>query len=185
MQGDSKPAGRGPSRRCAGSGVSRKRLGATALLCTALYAAAAQADATTPPASWPQVWLNPGIYSQHFDSGKGLRNNNIGVGAEVMLANDHVLMAGSFINSNRARTHFAAYEWRPLHWRFSAVNVSAGIALGAFDGYPNYRNGAWFVAPLPLLSIEGKTLGANIGLIPTVSNRFDGALAVQIKLRVW
>ena len=134
------------------------RYAATAvLLGTAMYAAAARAGAT-PQESWPQVWLNPGIYSHHFDSSKGLRNNNIGFGAEVMLANDHVLMAGSFINSNRARTHFAAYEWRPLHWRFSGVNVSAGIALGAFDGYPNYRNGAWFVAPLPLLSIEGKTL---------------------------
>jgi len=162
----------------------RSRLGTMVLLCAACYAAAAQAEGA-PQESWPQVWLNPGIYSQHFDSDKGLRNNNIGFGAEVMLANDHVLMAGSFINSNRARTHFAAYEWRPLHWRFSGVNVSAGIALGAFDGYPNYRNGAWFVAPLPLLSIEGKTLGANISLIPTVSNRFDGALAVQVKLRVW
>lgn len=163
---------------------SRKRLRALVLSCTALYAAAAQAGAP-PQDSWPQVWLNPGIYSQHFDSGKGLRNNNIGFGAEVMLASDHVLMAGSFINSNRARTHFAAYEWRPLHWQFSGVDVGAGIAVGAFDGYPNYRDGGWFVAPLPMLSIEGRTLGANISVIPTVANRFDGALAVQIKLRVW
>lgn len=161
-----------------------KRWSAVLSLCTALYAAGAQAEAT-PQDSWPQVWLNPGIYSQHFDSGKGLRNNNIGFGAEVMLASDHVLMAGSFINSNRARTHFAAYEWRPLHWKFYGADVGAGIAVGAFDGYPNYRDGGWFVAPLPLLSIEGKTLGANIGLIPTVKNRFDGALAIQLKLRVW
>ena len=57
--------------------------------------------------------------------------------------------------------------------------------LSGFNGYPNYRGGAWFVAPLPVLSIEGKTLGANISLIPTVANRFDGALLLQIKLRVW
>lgn len=157
---------------------------ASLLLCTLAYAAGAQAGAT-PQESWPQVWLNPGIYSQHFDSSKGLRNNNIGFGAEAMLSNDHVLMAGSFINSNRARTHFAAYEWRPLHWTVSGVNVGAGIVFGAFDGYPNYRDGGWFVAPLPMLSIEGRTLGANISLIPTVANRFDGALAVQLKLRVW
>jgi len=160
------------------------RLHALVLLCTALYAAGAQAGETARE-SWPQVWLNPGIYSHHFDSGKGLRNNNIGFGAEVMLANDHVLMAGSFINSNRARTHFGGYQWRPLHWKFSGIDMGAGIAVGAFDGYPNYRNGGWFVAPLPMLSIEGKTLGANISLIPTVTNRFDGALAVQLKLRVW
>ncbi len=162
----------------------RQRLRVLVLLGGAVHAATVQAGAT-PQETWPQVWLNPGIYSQHFDSSKGLRNNNIGFGAEVLLASDHVLMAGSFINSNRTRTHFGAYEWRPLHWRFSGVDVGAGIAVGAFDGYPNYRHGGWFVAPLPMLAIEGKTLGANISLIPTVANRFDGALAVQIKLRVW
>lgn len=149
-----------------------------------MYAAGAQAGGM-PQESWPQVWFNPGIYSQHFDSSKGLRNNNIGFGAEVALAGDHVLMAGSFINSNRARTRYGAYQWRPLHWQFSGFTVGAGIAVGAFDGYPNYRNGAWFLAPLPMLAIEGRTLGANISLIPTVANRFDGALAVQVKLRVW
>jgi hypothetical protein len=154
------------------------------VLLACVYAAAGQAAAAQEQ-SWPQVWINPGIYSQHFDSSKGLRNNNIGFGIEARLAQDHVVMAGSFINSNRARTHFAGYEWRPLHWRVSGVDVGAGIVVGAFDGYPNYRNGAWFVAPLPLLSIEGRRLGANIALIPTVANRFDGALAVQIKLRVW
>lgn len=162
----------------------RSRLAAMLLLCAAGSAAAAQAGAA-PQGSWPQLWLNPGIYSQHFDSDKGLRNNNIGFGAEVLLNSDHGLMAGSFINSNRTRTRYAAYQWRPLHWRFSAVDVSAGIAAGAFDGYPNYRNGGWFVVPLPMLAIEGKTFGANISLIPTVANRFDGALAVQVKLRVW
>ena len=154
------------------------------LLCAALCAATARAEAV-PEESGLQVWVNPGIYSQHFDSSKGLRNNNIGLGAEVLLARDHGLMGGSYINSNRARTRYAAYEWRPLHWQLAGFDIGAGVAVGAFDGYPNYRNGAWFLAPLPMLAIEGKTFGANISLIPTVANRFDGALAVQIKLRVW
>jgi hypothetical protein len=170
----------------AGPLANRRRNGwrMAGLLCTALYAAATQAEVTAEDPG-PQVWINPGIYSQHFDSSKGLRNNNIGLGAEVLLARDHGLMVGSFINSNRARTHYAAYEWRPLHWQFAGLNMGAAIALGAFDGYPNYRNGAWFVAPLPMLTIEGKTFGANISLIPTVANRFDGALAVQVKMRIW
>jgi hypothetical protein len=149
-----------------------------------LFAATAQADPASEE-SLPQVWLNPGIYSQHFDTSKGLRNNNIGFGAEVLLAKDHLLMAGSFINSNRARTHYAGYEWRPLHWQLAGLNVGAGIAVGAFDGYPNYRDGAWFIAPLPLLYIEGKRFGANLALIPTIANRFDGAIAIQVKVRVW
>ncbi|MBE0626208.1 MAG: hypothetical protein IH606_15480 [Burkholderiales bacterium] len=155
-----------------------------ALLCASFYAAGATA-ADAVPESWPQVWLNPGIYSYHFDTDKDLRNNNVGFGAEVMLANEHVLMAGSFINSNSARTHYAGYEWRPWHWKLSGVDLGAGIMIGAFDGYPNYRDGAWFVAPLPMLSIEGRYLGANFSLVPTYKDRFDGALSVQVKLRVW
>ena len=155
----------------------------------ALLGGAACAFASLPgmaaDESWPQVWLNPGIYSHHFDSGKGLRNNNVGFGAEATLARDHALMAGSFINSNGARSRYAGYQWRPLHWEFSGFTATAGIAVSAFDGYPKYRDGAWFVAPLPMLAIEGKRLGANITVIPTVANRFDGAVAVQVKLRVW
>jgi len=154
------------------------------LLGAAISSAAAQAE-TKPEESFPQVWINPGIYSYHFDSSKGLRNNNIGVGAELRLASDHALMAGTFINSNRQRSHYATYQWRPLHWKWAGLDIGAGVAVGGFDGYPNYRNGAWFLAPLPMLTVEGKTFGANISVIPTVANRFDGALAVQVKMRVW
>ena len=101
---------------------ARNCLIALVLLFAAMHPAGAQADESTQK-SWPQVWLNPGIYSHHFDSDKGLRNNNIGFGAEVMLSDNHVLMAGSFVNSNRARTRFAGYQWRPLHWKVSGVDV--------------------------------------------------------------
>jgi hypothetical protein len=132
-----------------------------------------------------QVWLNPGIYSQHFDSNKGLRNSNIGFGAELKFAEDHRVMAGTFINSNDARSRYAAYQWLPWHAQWKGLQIGAGVVLGAFDGYPNYRNGAWFVAPVPVLAIEGTTFGVNLTLIPTVTNRFDGALALQFKMRVW
>ena len=163
--------------------ASAKRSRSMLMLSCALFASATQAEEKSGE-SFPQVWLNPGIYSQHFDSSKGLRNNNIGLGAEVRLASDHALMAGTFINSNRQRSHYATYQWRPLHWRWG-LDLGAGIAVGGFDGYPNYRNGGWFVAPLPMLTVEGKMFGANISVIPTVKNRFDGALAIQVKMRVW
>ena len=83
------------------------------------------------------------------------------------------------------RTRYGAYQWRPLHWRVAGLDVGAGVALGAFDGYPNYRHGGWFVAPLPVLAIEGTRFGVNLSVIPTIRNRLDGALAVQVKLRVW
>ncbi|MEO8165535.1 MAG: hypothetical protein ABI619_09075 [Betaproteobacteria bacterium] len=132
-----------------------------------------------------RVWISPGIYSLHFDRSKDLRNDNVGLSGEVALAPDHALLAGNYINSNRARTHYGAYLWRPLHWQFPSVELSAGVALAAFDGYPKYRDGGWFVAALPVLAIEGRYLGVNLSVIPTIRDRLDGALSFQFKLRVW
>ena len=142
------------------------------------------ADAATAP-TWPQVWINPGLYSYHFDRNKGYRDNNIGIGAEVAVRNDHVLLAGSFINSDGARTHYGGYEWRPLHWQPAGLNVSAGIIVSAFDGYPRYHNGGWFVAPIPALAIEGRRVGLNVAIIPTLPDRVSGAISFQLKVRVW
>lgn len=133
----------------------------------------------------PQVWLNPGIFSHHFDRSKDFREDNVGLGAEVLFAPDHALMAGTFINSERSKTHYGAYQWRPLHWQPRDINVSAGIIVGAFDGYPRYRNGGWLITGMPVLAIEGKRVGVNLSIIPTIKDRLDGAIAVQLKLRVW
>jgi hypothetical protein len=132
-----------------------------------------------------QVWLNPGFYSWHFNRSKDFREDNWGMGAEVVLAPDHALMAGTFINSDRARSRYAAYQWRPLHWQPYGVNISAGVMLGVTDGYPKYHNGGWFAALLPLLAVEGKRVGANFSIVPTINDKVDGAIVLQIKLRVW
>lgn len=132
----------------------------------------------------PQVWVNPGIYSLHFDRGKDLREDNIGLGVELVMAPEHSVSAGTFINSNRARSRYAAYAWRPLRWELGSVDVALGVVAGAFDGYPNYRDSGWFVAPLPLLAVEGRRLGVNLSVIPTIRDRLDGAIAVQLKLRI-
>lgn len=140
---------------------------------------------TDPAQPSPQVWLNAGSYSYHFDRDKDFRENNTGFGAEVWFTGDHALMGGTFINSDGARSHYAAYQWRPLHWQVAAVKIGAGITLGAFDGYPRYRNGGWFPAVLPALSAEYKLVGINLFLVPTIPDRLDGALSIQFKLRIW
>lgn len=132
----------------------------------------------------PQVWLNPGFLSWHFDRSKDLRGDNWGVGAEVVFTPDHTVMAGNFINSDGERSNYASYQWRPLHWRPSDIDVSAGIGLGVIDGYP-YHNGGWFAALFPLLAVEGKRIGANFSIVPTIKDKVNGAVVLQIKLRVW
>ena len=132
-----------------------------------------------------QIWLNPGFFSWHFDSNKDFRQDNWGVGVEVVLAPDHAVMAGNYINSDGERSRYAAYQWRPLHWRPYDVDVSAGIVLSVMDGYPRMNNGGWYVALLPLLAVEGKRVGANFSIVPTIKDKVDGAVVLQIKLRVW
>jgi len=154
------------------------------LSCIAGTAAGAD-DSNTLAANSPSVWLNAGSYSHHFSRDKDFREDNVGIGAEAWLSDDHALMAGTFINSDRTRSHYVAYQWRPLHWHPANIAVGAGITLGTFDGYPRYRNGAWFPAALPVITVEYKRIGVNIFVVPTISNRLDGAIAVQVKVRVW
>lgn len=170
------PAKSGQLNRTVGS-----LLTAIALL---IWTGSVHAQAAPTEAS-PQVWLNAGSYSHHFDRDKSFRENNVGFGAEIWLKENHGLMGGTFINSDAARSHYVAYQWRPLHWQPGGIRIAAGISLGAFDGYPRNRNGGWFPAALPVLSVEYKMVGVNFLFVPTIPDRLDGALAMQIKLRVW
>ena len=72
-----------------------------------------------------------------------------------------------------------------MHWKINEVGIRAGIVAAALDGYPRYRNGDWFLAPIPAVAIEGERLVANVMVVPTIKNRVQGAIAVQIKVRVW
>jgi hypothetical protein len=152
------------------------------LSATAPCSAAAQSEDN---AFATQVWVNPGIYSYHFDRDKDFRSDNVGFGVEVALKPEHRALAGSFINSDYTRTRYVAWNWRPLNWKPGGVDVSAGIIAGAFDGYPRYRNGAWFAAAMPVVSVEGERFGVNVSILPNIPNRISGAVAVQFKLRAW
>ncbi len=148
------------------------------VLCAVLSAAPAWAQA--PHAT--KIWLNPGFFTHHFKHGN-FREDNYGPGVEVDLAPQHALMAGSFINSDRERSRYAAYYWRPWRRQIGALDLGAGIVVGLIDGYSTTRNGSWFPAAVPAVSVEHRFLGANLAFIPHPKN--GAALALQLKLRVW
>ncbi|MFT4101330.1 MAG: hypothetical protein QM674_09895 [Burkholderiaceae bacterium] len=133
-----------------------------------------------------QVWLNPGMYSRHFDRDLGLRENNTGIGAEVIAGREHGLLFGGYHNSNDAWTRYAGYLWRPLWWgEPRGLQAGLGVIVAAFDGYPDMRNGGWFIGALPVLAIEYGRIGANLTVVPGYKDRLHGAIAVQVRLRVW
>jgi len=135
--------------------------------------------------TYPNVWLNPGFLTYHFDRDIDLREDNWGFGAEVELKANHALMAGTFINSEDERSRYFGYEWRPLHWDVGGADVSLGVVAAGLDGYPRNKGGDWFAVVLPVLAVQGDRLGFNLTVIPTIEDRVYGAVALQFKLRVW
>jgi hypothetical protein len=155
---------------------STKSLAVLCLGATLALPAAAQESS-------PQIWINGGLFSYHLKRGNNYRERNWGLGAEAIVAPDHVLLAGTYLNSENLRSHYAGYEWRPLHWQPYGLEVSAGVAVTAVDGYPTTNNGGWFVAPIPTLAIEGRRFGVNLVAVPNFKQ--GPAIAAQLKLRIW
>lgn len=135
--------------------------------------------------AYPNVWLNPGFLTYHYDRDADLREDNWGFGAEVELKANHALIAGTFINSEDERSNYFGYAWRPLHWDVGGTDVSLGVVAAGLDGYPRNKDGDWCPVLLPLLAVQGERLGVNLTVIPTIEDRVYGAIALQFKLRVW
>ena len=126
-----------------------------------------------------QLWLNPGMASYHFQ--KGYNNGNWGLGAEYRFANVASLTAGRFYNSDRAFSNYAGVYWQPI----GIGPFNFGLVAGGFNGYPKTNNGGWFAAALPAITYEGKWLGGNLFIVPTVGDRVHGALSLQLKLKLF
>ena len=127
-----------------------------------------------------RLWLNAGFYSAHFDTGKGLRNANPGLGLEYKIDDTWSATAGRFINSDNAHSSYIGAYYQPWTW----AGAKLGVVGGAFNGYPKAFNGGWFPALIPVASWEGPRFGLNVALVPPLKDRLYGALSFQLKLRL-
>jgi len=143
-----------------------------------LCAAVSRADTTSGFES-QDLWLNAGFYSAHFDTGKGLRNTNPGLGFEYRMNDDWSATAGRFINSDNAHSSYMGAYYQP--WRLGPVKL--GVVGGAFNGYPKAFNGGWFPAVIPTASMESGHWGLNLAWVPPLKDRLYGALSFQLKFR--
>ena len=170
--------------------ASTRWLQAARLSVTGLYAVffAHSLNAQTGPpvsgeATWQMpktYWLNAGFYSAHFDTDKGLRNSNPGFGVEAVINEDWSATAGTFTNSDDARSNYLGAYYQPWHWG----NYKAGVVGGVFNGYPKAFDGGWFPALLPVATWEGDRIGLNIAFVPPLQNRLYGAISFQLKLKL-
>ena len=147
------------------------------LLALALLPCASEAQAEFDSG---RLWLNAGFYSAHFDTDRGLRNANPGLGFEYKL-NDHwSATAGRFINSDNAHSSYIGAYYQP----WTVAGVKLGVVGGGFNGYPKAFNGSWFPALIPVATREGRRFGVNVALVPPFENRLYGALSFQFKVRL-
>jgi len=132
--------------------------GALAALLTSIFLPPAlHAEGITVTQSQPisEFWLNPGLYSLHFQRDKGLNDNNIGIGFEYRYSTVSSVTAGVIDNSDRKTSRYAGWYWQPL----ALGPVRLGGVAGAMDGYPKFRDGGWFPVVLPAASVEYKRVG--------------------------
>ena len=140
-----------------------------------LAAGLAQADFDSS-----RLWFNAGFYSAHFDTDKGLRNANPGLGFEYKIDDHWGATAGRFINSDNVHSSYIGAYYQP--WTFAGAKW--GVVGGAFNGYPKAFNGGWFPAVIPVASWEGKHFGLNVALVPPLKDRLYGAVSFQLKFRL-
>ncbi len=128
-----------------------------------------------------QVWLNAGFLSYHYQTNKGLNNTNFGLGGEYRFSNVHSVTAGEFNNSDRRTSHYVGLCWQPLAWG----RLRLGAVIVGFDGYPGVQNGGWFMAAIPVASLEYEKVGANLIVIPESKDLGYGAVSLQLKIKLY
>lgn len=149
------------------------------------FCRAVKADSTSflrvvEPEKKSELWLNPGMYSYHYDKSQSFNNNNLGIGFEYRYSSVSSITIGTFKNSDSTQSNYAGIYWQPL--AFGPVNF--GVVAGGFNGYQSSNNGGWFPAIFPAATIEGKWLGANLFFIPTVGDKVHGAISLQLKIKI-
>jgi hypothetical protein len=154
------------------------------LALAALCPLAAQADdglfSRIDAAPMSQFWLDSGFATYHLDRSRDLNGRNGGLGAEYRFRGDLALTAGRFYNSDREYSNYAGAIWQP----FAIGPVRLGAVAGVFNGYPRMRNGGWFPALIPVVTLEYQRVGVNFGIIPTYKDRLYGGLSVQLKFKL-
>ena len=116
--------------------MKKVRFALWALTLSAAFPVLAESASTADAPLWQkpagEVWLNVGGFSRHFDRQAGHNENNLGLGVEYRTSSELSFMAGSYRNSVRKNTTYAAVNWQPL----SMGSFKLGAAVGLMNLNP-------------------------------------------------
>lgn len=132
----------------------------------------------------PQLWLTTGFRSYHFQRSADYNEINNGIGVEWRFNAEQAVVAGTYDNSMRRNSRYLHYVWTPVH----IDPLHLGAAAGIINGYPDLNKGKFGFSLIPVASLHFKIFshdaGLNLVYIPTVTQRIDGSLALQLKIRL-
>jgi len=110
-----------------------------------------------------ETWGSLTLTSYHVNPSQKFNQRNYGAGLEIHPdSTEYVGMFGAYRNSVERTSAYALAGWTPI--TFGIVKI--GITGGLITGYPGLNNGHVAPAAGGLIRIEGKTVGANIMIIP-------------------
>jgi hypothetical protein len=121
-------------------------------------------------------WLVASVASHHYGpgSGKDYEQRNYGLGCEHRIRENLDFVAGFYRNSIRIDSTYVGVMWTA----YRAGMFRLGTAATLVSGYQKEP----VKALIPVVSVEGRTLGANLLIVPP-TNANVGALGLQVKLR--
>jgi len=128
-----------------------------------------------------ELWLNPGMFSYHFDRERTFNSRNIGFGAEYRFSSVASFTIGTFNNSYHESSKYIGAYWQPIQLGVFKLGAVAGI----FNGYSKTNDGGWFPAIIPALTYEGDRFGVNLLMVPSIPDRVAGSFCVQFKLKAF
>lgn len=128
-----------------------------------------------------ELWINPGMYSYHFQKDQNLNNNNWGIGLEYRFNTVASATVGNFKNSDNGHSSYVGVYYQPI----AIGPIKLGVVAGGFNGYQSTNNGGWFPAVLPAITVEEGRFGANVFFIPTVGDKVHGAISFQLKVKLY
>jgi hypothetical protein len=156
-----------------------------ALLCAALWPASACAQPDSATAFEQQLWLTSGFRSHHTKNASRYRENNDGIGLEWHVAPTWQFNAGHYNNSVGHGSSYWQAGWSPFEMAFGAAwRLRAGGSVGIVNGYPRQSHGGYFPTLVPTLALDWRRVALNLVYIPTVGGKVDGAVALQLKVRL-
>lgn len=123
------------------------------------------------------TWITSSVRSYHYERSREHVENNWGLGVEHHLSADWSLAAGGYRNSYGERSYYLGGGWFPLHYGY----FHFGVHAGAVTGYEKTPASPFL---MPSMSIQGKRVGLNIGVVPSLEKPFE-VIGFQLKVRMW